>query len=218
MFCVFCGAANLEVGRFCKACGKPLVKDAGLIGSAPSIQPKSEVRLKPTSSLAAPDICQRQPYRDGKKIVVPTGASLPPYCVKCGSADVTVATKSFSWLNPVYYLLLFLGLGIVLVYLIFRKRVKLSVPLCSSHERYMQRLKVSAMALLLGCIPIGILLGTLVGEPDGDAWGVFAALIMLVAGLVAVHLQIPLQATHIDRDRAVLKGANVAFLTKLSTS
>jgi hypothetical protein len=218
MFCVFCGAANIEVGRFCTACGKALVKDTDLVESVAPFQPKSEVSLKPTSSLAAPDICKLQTYREDNKIVVPTGASLPPYCVKCGSANVTVATKSFSWLNPWYYLLLFLGLGIVLVYLIFRKRVKLSVPLCASHGRYVQRLKVSAMVLLLGCIPIGILLGALVGEPEGEAWGVIAALIMLAAGLVAVHLQTPLQATHIDRDRAILKGANVAFLTKLSTS
>ena len=77
-----------------------------------------------------------QSFRDGSKVIVPKGALLPPYCVKCGSNEVTRVDKSFSWLNPWYYLLLFLYLGILLVYVIFRKKVRLSVPLCESHNNH----------------------------------------------------------------------------------
>jgi hypothetical protein len=158
---------------------------------------------------------QSQSFRDGSKVVVPKGALLPPYCVKCGKSEVTRVDKSFSWLNPLYYFLLFLGLGIGLVYLIFRKRVKLSVPLCESHRQYMRRLTITATVLLVGCIPVGVLFGSLIGEPDGDMWGLLIGILMLFGGLIIVLSNRPLQATHIDNDRATLKGASEAFLSKL---
>ena len=128
--------------------------------------------------------------------------------------------KSFRWLNPWYYLLLLLGFGIfliVLVYLIFGKKVKLSIPLCASHRQYMHRLTISAIVLLIGCIPVGILFSHLIGEPDGDGWGILIGILMVLGGLIAVHLQSPLQATRIDDDRATMKGACEAFLSRLKT-
>ncbi len=159
---------------------------------------------------------QRQSFRDGNNVVVPKGALLPPYCVKCGNTEVTRVDKSFSWLNPSYYLLLFLGLGIGLVYLIFRKRVVLAVPLCEPHRQYIRKLKIAATVLLVGCVPVGVLLGFLIGEPDGDMWGLLIGVLMLFGGLISVLVRRPLNATHIDKDRATLAGACEAFLSKLT--
>jgi hypothetical protein len=128
--------------------------------------------------------------------------------------------KSFRWLNPWYYLLLLSGFGIfliVLVYLIFGNKVTLSVPLCGSHRQYIRRLTIAAMVLLVGSIPVGVLVSQLMGEPDGDGWGILIGILMVLGGVIAVHLQSPLQATRIDDDRTTMKGACEAFLSRLST-
>lgn len=185
-------------------------------GTSNKLVAQTDAPFVPESSQEQAEGMQSQPFREGDKLVVPKGASLPPFCVKCGRSTVTRVDKSFSWLNPWYYLLLFLHLGILLVYLIFRKKVKLSVPLCDSHRQYMRRLTITATVLLVGCIPVGVLLGSLIGEPDGDMWGLLIGILMLFGGLIAVLLHRPLQATHIDNGRATLKGACGAFLPKLT--
>jgi len=125
--------------------------------------------------------------------------------------------KSFSWFNPRYYwLILLVGAGI-LVYFFFRKKVKLSIPLCASHRQYMHRLQIAAMVLLVGCIPVGILFSSLIGEPDGDVWGKLIGILMVLGGLVAAYLQSPLQATRVDADQATMKWASEAFLSRLTT-
>ena len=114
------------------------------------------------------------------------------------------------------FVVLLLGFApIVLVYFIFRKRVKLEIPLCSLHAQRTRRLKIAAVFLLVGFIPLGVLVGNLVPDPDGAAWGVATSLIMLLAGLIVAYLQSPLQAAGINRDSAVLQGASTAFLAKV---
>jgi hypothetical protein len=76
-------------------------------------------------------------FRRGNVVLVPSGAGLPPYCIKCGAPPVNEQRKStFSWHEPRLYLLLFLG---VLPYFFFapnaRKEVELIMPLCSAHRR-----------------------------------------------------------------------------------
>jgi hypothetical protein len=244
MFCVICGAANLDIGRFCKVCGKPLVKDSEMSRNSLVDYPDEEAvkeraesgkaqrkdgnkLVEPTGSPPVSEAArkpaegtQSQPFRDGNKLVVPKGASLPPYCVKCGSSETTMVEKTFSWLNPWYYLLLLLGFGILLivfVYLIFGKKQKLSIPLCGFHRQYLRRLKITGTVLLVGCVPVGILSSALIGEPDGASWGILVGILAMLGGLIAVHLQSPLQATRIDDDRATMKGACEAFLSMLNT-
>jgi hypothetical protein len=81
----------------------------------------------------------------------------------------------------------------------------------------MRRLKIAAMVLLVGCIPVGVLFSQLVGGPDGEGWGILIGILMVLGGLIAVHLQSPLQATRIDDERATMKGACEAFLSRLNT-
>jgi hypothetical protein len=162
------------------------------------------------------EVIKHQPFRDGNKLVVPNSALLPPYCVKCGSGETRMLDKSFSWFNPWYYLLILLMGAGILVYCFFRKKVKLSIPLCASHRQYMHRLQIAAMVLLLGSIPVGILFSSLIGEPDGDEWGKLIGFLMVLGGLVAAYVQSPLQATHIDADQATMKWASEAFLSRLN--
>ena len=209
MFCVICGTANLDAGTFCRHCGKPLIK--GISSDAP------EIDAKPTASSRTPESCPGKIHKDGKKLFVPSRASFPAYCVRCGNGDVKMVTQKLSWLHPGYLVFLLLGFApIVLVYFIFRKKVKLEIPLCSFHAQRTRRLKIAVIFLLVWFIPLGVLVGNLVPEPDGAAWGVATSLIMLLAGLIAAYLESPLQAAGINRERALLKGASAAFLAKVS--
>jgi len=216
MFCVICGTENLEAGTFCRHCGKPLIKDSDFSQSISPDAPKLENDANPTVSSRTPETCQSKIRKDGKKLFVPNGASFPAYCVRCGNGDVKMVPEKLSWLHPGYLVFLLLGFApIVLIYFIFRKRVKLEIPLCSFHAQRTRWLKIASVFLLVGFIPLGVLVGNLVPDPDGAAWGVATSLIMLLAGLIVAYLQSPLQAAGIKRDSAVLQGASTAFLAKV---
>ena len=217
MFCVICGTENLDAGTFCRHCGKPLIKDSDLSQSISPDAPKLENDAKPMVSSRTPETCQSKIRKDGKKLLVPNGASFPAYCVRCGNGDVKMVSQNLSWLHPGYLVFFLLGFApIVVVYFIFRKRVKLEIPLCSFHAQRTRRLKIATISLLVGFIPLGVLVGNLVPEPDGAAWGVATSLSMLLAGLIAAYLQSPLQAAGINRERALLQGAGAPFLAKVS--
>ena len=50
-------------------------------------------------------------YRDGDKLDVPRGASLPPYCVKCGMpSSGDPIQKTFFWHSPLLFLLVLVNL------------------------------------------------------------------------------------------------------------
>ena len=217
MFCVICGTANLDAGTFCRHCGKPLVKDSDLPQSISTKEPKLEIDAKPMVSSGTSETSQSKIRKDGKKLFVPTGAPFPQYCVKCGKSDVKMVTQNLSWLHPGYLAFLLLGFApIVLVYFIFRKRVKLQIPLCFHHAQRTRWLKITATILLVGFIPLGVLVGNLAPGPDGIAWGFATSAITFLAGLVVVYLQSPLQAAGINRDHALLQGAGAEFLAKVS--
>ena len=109
-----------------------------------------------------------------------------------------------------------MGFGVLLIYLIGRKTVKLKIPLCAFHARRKRRLKMTAIAFLIGFIPVGALVGNLAPDPDGAAWGMGVGLLMCLTGLIAASLQTPLQAVRIDSDWARLKGTGADFLARLA--
>ena len=45
MFCVMCGTENLDLGTFCRHCGKPLVKYGDLSHSPSFTVPKPEIQI-----------------------------------------------------------------------------------------------------------------------------------------------------------------------------
>src|SRR5262249_1176259 len=82
MYCMSCGTANPDQGSFSRTCGKPMATPAG----------------QAAAGLGA--------YRSGGRMVVPKGAVLPGYCVKCGE-PVTgeFYKKKFHWHSPWIYIL-----------------------------------------------------------------------------------------------------------------
>lgn len=164
---------------------------------------------------------QGRPFRDGSELVVPKGTSLPLYCVKCGKAGTTTVDMTFRWMNPLYYLLILLGIGIlllVIIRMIFGKKIKLSIPLCDVHRRYIHRLRIASVILLLGSIPVAIICVYVIGGPEGAGWGMLVWVLTALAGLITLHLQRPLHVKSIGDDRAIMKGTSEAFLSQLSAA
>ena len=76
-------------------------------------------------------------WRDGKKLVVRKGAELPDRCIKCNApAGGYRYSRTLEWVKPIWLVTLFLGLLLfALVYLIVRKKGKITVGLCEVHRR-----------------------------------------------------------------------------------
>jgi len=156
-----------------------------------------------------------QVFRDGRSIVVPKGVHLPPFCVRCGIDEVTMVNRDIVWLNPLFYLSLILGPGaLLIVYLIARKKVRLSVPLCAHHRNLANRMRV-ATAVFLCSGPVAVALMVTFRSPNSAGWGLVMILIILRCGMITLRLQRPLTASRIDDDRATFEGACDTFLSRI---
>jgi len=206
MYCIACGAQNSEQEMFCQRCGKPLVTTAGaqFAAAAPAFP-------------AAPST----PYRQGNKLVVPKGAPLPPYCVKCGE-PVTGEPykKTYYWHTPWLWLLAALGLlGIIalaIVSMIIRKRADLAIALCDEHRQRRKNFLAAAWVLALGFFPAGILVGSLIGERDAAVgFGILTGFLLFVAAIVTGVMSAVLRPTEITEFSGTFSGAGEQFLAKL---
>jgi hypothetical protein len=155
------------------------------------------------------------PYHDGKVLVVPAGASLPPMCVKCGEpVPGQFLTKNFRWHPPWIYLLILIGILIyVIVALVMQKSARISVPFCAAHRSWRANMNIIAAVLLLGWIPESLFLSYL----DVSAgWIVLISIAMPVAGLILlVVVSSSFAPVYIDHACAKFKGAGERFLATL---
>ncbi len=151
--------------------------------------------------------------RKGKDLIVPRSASLPAQCVKCGAPASTPWRKKFYWHTPWLALLVVLNLLIyVIVAAIVRKNMELNVPLCDNHHADRKRYKVLGIIMILGCIPVGLALGTYFSEPLGWITG----LLMFFASVVFYFLcGLGFRPMKIDDNGGVFRGACTAFLDLL---
>lgn len=203
MYCIACGALNSDQEKFCHQCGKPLVAGAGapIAAAAPSF---------PIAAAAA--------YRQGNRLVVPKGAPLPSYCVKCGQAVTSQALdKTFYWHSPWLYLLILVNLLVyAIVATIIRKKARVLVPLCDEHRQHRRNLLIATWVLALGFIPGGILVGSLIKDPDtAVAVGLLTGLALFVAAIVTAAKSNVMRPTEITDFQATFTGACEQFLALL---
>jgi hypothetical protein len=200
MFCSKCGVENPQTAGFCLKCGNSL-------GSSQGNPETSNVESSSTKITA---------YRDNKNLLVARrGAALPPLCVKCGSVGV-FHTYNFSWMNPGYFLLFFLGiLPYFIARLLLRRTVRLSVPLCDRHYNRSHKLMIAAWVCIAASIPVGFFVASVGASQDNVILAFFSGFGVLVIGFVIMWAHYPLTATLIEADHAELSGACSDFLQSL---
>lgn len=157
------------------------------------------------------------PYREDNLLVVPTGSSLPPNCVKCGVPTSDKLTKTFHWHNPWLSLLIFAGLIFYfIVVLVVRKKVRLEVPFCGAHRAWRTRMNRIGAVLLIAALPAALLLDAL--GVDGG-WIALIAVVLALSGLIVLGVVGgSFSAVHIDESYAKFRGACEQFLATLPSS
>ena len=164
----------------------------------------------PSASLE--DASADRVWRDGKVLVAPLGAELPPRCVKCGEPATQMKKRTYYWHHPALYLIVFCALLIYLIVaLIFRRRATLTVGLCPVH------VKKRRIGILVGWL--GALAGIVLAVAGGsqDSCGVMLAGLALFLGTIIAGLFMArvLYPEHIDATYARMKGCGEGFLAEL---
>jgi|SRR5579859_5536457 len=162
-----------------------------------------------------------QVTRSGKTLIVPRGAILPPFCVKCGiPADGEPIKQKFRWHSPWWIALLVLGPLLWVIVAMINERMDLAVPLCNAH-RNMPRgrrrtLLIIGVLLLAASLAAGIAFGRLFNSPYD---GLLCVLLLMLMALVLLMLLRnalgnSLRPTHIDEIGGQFKNAGEDFLNK----
>jgi hypothetical protein len=167
---------------------------------------------------AAPAMAPVRATRQGNTLVVPLGAILPTFCVKCGQpGDGEPINRTYYWHTPWLYLLIFFpGLLIYFVVaLVVRKKMAFPIHLCHEHHSRRKMFTLVGSLLLLGCIPLGIFAGTQSGPGIGFTVGLGAFItgyVLLAVGRSDLRPQV------IDEHHGVFKGACEPFLSQMPSS
>jgi hypothetical protein len=188
-FCGKCGTQVDETLQFCPACGQAVTVPAAAV------------------------------RRNGNRVVVHRGASLPGYCVKCGApADEKSKPRNFIWYNPMYGLWILLGcIGILVflgLYYANRKQMQLAIPLCAEHRR-LRRRNILIGTLMIVTSPLLLLAGFISQSDAMGGGGAMLLLAMLCCGGIVLARTVLLRATRIDDQAGEFKGAGPAFLQRL---
>lgn len=151
-------------------------------------------------------------WRDGKVLVAPKDAALPPLCVKCGEPASQMKKRVFFWHHPALYLLVLCGLLLYLIVaIIARRRATLTVGLCPRHAGKWRN------GMLLGWLGALAGIGVAVAGGANDSCGIMALGLLLFLGTIIAGMFMArvLQVEHIDRTYARLKGCGEGFLAGL---
>jgi hypothetical protein len=114
-----------------------------------------------------------------------------------------------------YILILFPGILIYAIVATFvRKDIELALPLCEIHRGERKRYQIIGGILLVGGIPAGLLLDSVLKVSSDTSVGV-ASLAMLAGLVFLVVSGRTMRATLIDETHAEFTGASQAFLELL---
>jgi hypothetical protein len=155
-------------------------------------------------------------WRDGRFVIIPHGAEIPPRCWRCNSSHIEGQWKcQMSWLPPLYLLLLPLGiLPLLLVAVFVQRSATFTVSLCYEHARR-RRMHISiAWAISLAGIACGVA-GALLLSPDPSPLvgaGVVLFILGIVYGGIMANLATPRK---IDKHLAQVSGAGRPFLDSI---
>src|SRR5438105_3067037 len=92
---------------------------------------------------------------------------LPHFCVKCGEPATTSIKRKFEYRNPAALILTLVCLPFGMLFVPGTNSVTLRVPMCRKHILRLRILTLVALAVLLGSIPLGYLIGGNPGVATG---------------------------------------------------
>ena len=170
----------------------------------------------PPLPVAPPTVrLQRQStiFRDGARLVVEPGASLPDRCVKC-NAPAEGFTKRFnlSWHHPAIYFTILAGVLIyVIVALIVRKTARINIPLCPRHRAKRRNI----ILIGLGVFLLGIV-GFFTAAALDNGWYVLVGFVLFIGGIITMVVGSQTVTPALINERAAwLKGVCPDFLAEL---
>ena len=157
---------------------------------------------------------KRNAHRDGDLLVVPHGAELPLFCVRCGEPTTVSVRKVCSWHPPWLYLVLLFGVLPYAIVLAFaRRKCSLVVPLCESHLLSYRRRRWVGIWIMLAGIPLAVVAGVV--SPENAGWGWLVGIVTLFVGFAVFSTTNYLTPTFIDEIHATFRGASLNFLQRL---
>lgn len=122
--------------------------------------------------------------------------------------EIRMAPSSTPALDPFPGLLIY-----AIVALIVQKKMELKVPLCDLHHMERKRYNIIGTILLLGCIPLGVVVSTVLDFEFVVGFLVF--FVTIIAGVVFFQMANLIKPSKIDNDGAQFTGAGEAFLNLL---
>ncbi len=131
----------------------------------------------------APPPSSESIWRDGKSLVMASGAELPCRCARCNHPVTRSPIKRLLyWHQSWIYLLILLSVLIyIIVALIVRKKAVARIPLCDQHRQ--QRWMIVAASWLMVLAGIGAFV-TGIGAQTGGGSAAVAGLVLFIAGIV----------------------------------
>jgi hypothetical protein len=155
-------------------------------------------------------------WRDGRFVIIPHGADIPPRCWRCNSPRIEGQWKcQLTWFPPLYLLLLLLGvLPLLLVVFFVQRRATFALSLCADHARRRRwNLFIAVTIGLTGfvCIIYGAV--SMPRDPGGFLGiGLLAIFAAIFYGGIMVNLVSP---RLIDKHLARVTGAGRPFRESL---
>lgn len=159
--------------------------------------------------------------KEGGILIVPRGALLPPYCIKCGLPTQGEPIKQkFRWHEPWIAIFIFLGLlPYVIAAAITSKKMHVAIPLCVTHQKRRKNLLIVGLALLVLCTPVGISIGRAIGGPEDVGWSILVGLIVFISALVVLlPMRSVLRPVRIDEFGGRFQKAGRVFLSLIPQS
>jgi hypothetical protein len=153
-------------------------------------------------------------WRDGNRLVMYKGATLPDRCVHCNSpAEGRRLLRRLYWHSPWIYLLILASVWIyIIVALIVRQKAVVSIGLCNQHYRRRMRSILVWWLITLACVAL-FSVGVAATPRNQAPWAILAAVVIFVGNLFfAVAITRPVAPTKIDEQYVWLKKIHPDFL------
>jgi hypothetical protein len=176
-----------------------------------SSTPEGAASRQDTALLASVDASAAQgmnlPARQGRQLVLPFGAALPPFCLKCGKPAPVYKELTLTWF-PEAGNTLYLLVGVMTL-----RNVTVSLPLCSAHLWRRGALKLCGVLLVIAAIPAGMFVGDDLGS--GIVVGFLTVILTFIAGVLMWWRSEVLHIRQLNDDEIVFTGAGEEFLNIL---